>query len=174
MVKSGDSCQKVLDQNGISLKEFVTWNPDVGTTCTGLWLDTYVCVSIIGHSPSPVDPDNGIATPTPTQPGMVKNCNKFYKVTKGDSCDSIARKSNIPLDDFVKWNTGVGGKACSGLWLDTYVCISVVGYTPTPPPPTQTTQPGIAKECNKLYQAKTGDTCEGIVKQYDSFVLSEL
>ena len=27
---------------------------------------------------------NGIATPTPTQPGMVSNCNKFYKVTDED------------------------------------------------------------------------------------------
>lgn len=172
MVKSGDTCQKILTQNNLSLQQFTTWNPDVGASCTSLWLDTYVCVSIVGHTPTPVDPGNGITTPQPTQPGMVNNCNKFYLVKKGDTCDSITSKSGIPIDDFVKWNTQIGGKACSGLWLDVNVCISVIGYTP--PAPTQTTQPGIAKNCDKLYKAVTGDTCENIVKKYNSFTLSEL
>lgn len=41
---------------------------------------------------------NGITTPTPAHPGVVKNCNKFAYVNPGDTCDGIGF-----------WN-GVGGQ----------------------------------------------------------------
>ncbi|KAM4057439.1 lysM domain-containing protein [Hirsutella rhossiliensis] len=164
LVKSGNTCQSIAQGSGITLKEFMAWNPDVGATCTSLWLHAHVCVSISGYTPSPTNPGNGIETPTPIQPGMVGNCNKFYLVSPGDNCDGISRKSGITADDFLKWNPGVGGKACTSLWLNSYVCVSVVGYKPTPP--TLPTQPGIVKPCDRLYQAISGDTCQGIVDKH--------
>jgi spore germination protein YaaH len=43
-------------------------------------------------SPSPVVQKNAVTTPQPTQPGMVNNCNAFYKVASGDTCESIINK----------------------------------------------------------------------------------
>ncbi|KAJ3480920.1 hypothetical protein NLG97_g7951 [Lecanicillium saksenae] len=88
-----------------SLKEeFATWNPKVGSTCSGLWADTYACTSIIGWKPTPTDPGNGIQTPTPIQPDLVKNCNKFHYVKIGESCTDIASRYGISTGDFARWN----------------------------------------------------------------------
>ncbi|KNG87540.1 LysM domain protein [Aspergillus nomiae NRRL 13137] len=47
LVISGDECWDIATQAGITLDEFYTWNPDVGTLCTGLWPDYYVCVGVL-------------------------------------------------------------------------------------------------------------------------------
>jgi hypothetical protein len=68
----------------------------------------------------------GVATPTPTQPGMVSNCNEFYLVKKvvkmGDSCRKIASDLGITLDQFTTWNSQAG-KDCSALWGQVYACV---------------------------------------------------
>jgi hypothetical protein len=66
---------------------------------------------------------------------MVSNCDAFYKVASGDTCDSIAAKNGISATQFRQWNTNVGGTACTGLWLDAYVCVSIIGHNPTPTNP---------------------------------------
>jgi LysM repeat protein len=81
----------------------------------------YVCPSA---TPTPTKGGNGIATPTPFQSGMVNNCKRFYKVVKGDGCWAISQTYNIALDDFYKWNPGVGS-TCATLQLDNYVCIGI-------------------------------------------------
>ena len=65
-----------------------------------------------------------VTTPTPTQPGLVNNCKKFYKAKKGDTCDSIASAHGITVANFKKWNTGVGS-TCATLYADTYHCVGV-------------------------------------------------
>lgn len=64
--------------------------------------------------------------------GSVDNCDSFYKVQSGDLCEPIAKSHGISIEQFVQWNPKVGGKDCTGLWLDTYVCVSIVGVDPTP------------------------------------------
>lgn len=50
--------------------------------------------------PTEVTPQaNAINTPTPIQPGMVNNCNSFYKVVSGDTCENIQNKYQISLSD---------------------------------------------------------------------------
>ena len=173
LVESGDSCAAIAESNGITVQQFLEWNPKVGgAACTGLWLDTYVCVSIIGHEPTPTDPGNGIETPLPTQPGMVDNCDEFHLVESGDSCATISEKSRITVEEFLKWNPEVGGTACTGLWLDAYVCVSVIGHEPTPTNPgngieTPTPiQDGMTPNCKKFHFIKKGQTCEDIVSQH--------
>ncbi|OAA33878.1 carbohydrate-binding module family 50 protein [Metarhizium rileyi] len=126
------------------------------------WRDAYVCVSVLGRKPTPSKPDNGIATPTPIQPGMVDNCNKFYKVASGDNCAGIASKQNILVKEFVTWNPKIGGES---------VCVSVIGYKPRP---RILTQPSIVQPCSKLHKAVAGDTCQSIVKQYGDLDLATL
>ncbi|KAB5513030.1 hypothetical protein GE09DRAFT_1047301 [Coniochaeta sp. 2T2.1] len=45
-VSSGDACQKIADQFKITLQNFYSWNPAVGSACSSLWLGYYVCVGI--------------------------------------------------------------------------------------------------------------------------------
>ena len=75
--------------------------------------------------PTPTSTGNGITTPTPTQPGMVANCKKFAFVNPGSTCDSMASANRITLDQFVAWNTGVGGRSCTGLWANVYACVGI-------------------------------------------------
>lgn len=173
LVEENDTCETVAAKNGISATEFLAWNPNVGgAACNGLWTDAYVCVSIIGHTPSPTEPDNGIATPTPTQPGMVSNCDLFYKVVTGDTCETIAAKNGISTTQFLTWNTKIGGAACNGLWADAYVCVSTIGHTPSPTNPgngitTPTpTQAGMVSNCDAFHHVVSGDTCATIASKH--------
>lgn len=136
-VAQGTTCSQILSYNKISLADFATWNPSVKADCSGLWANVNVCVGLIGGSPTPttisttsttIQPTktvgNGIATPTPVQPGMVSNCKKFHYVSEGNVCSQITSYEKISLADFVKWNTGVGSD-CSKMWSNTYVCVGV-------------------------------------------------
>ncbi|KAF9874785.1 hypothetical protein CkaCkLH20_07922 [Colletotrichum karsti] len=120
-VKQGDTCDAIIKAHGITLAQFLSWNPSAGSSCTGLWAEAYACVSIIGHEPSipstTTTAGNGIATPTPTLPDMVTNCDSFYMVKSGDTCAAIASKSGITTAQILSWNPNVGS-SCSGLWLD--------------------------------------------------------
>ncbi|RPA93364.1 hypothetical protein L873DRAFT_1816021 [Choiromyces venosus 120613-1] len=45
LVASGDTCASIASSQGISLANFYSWNPAVGSTCASLWLGYWVCVS---------------------------------------------------------------------------------------------------------------------------------
>ncbi|CAK7209747.1 hypothetical protein SCUCBS95973_000545 [Sporothrix curviconia] len=167
-VAKGDTCAKVVAKySTISLSDFYSWNPAVGTDCSGLWLDTYVCVGTTASAtkkPSPSTSATGPAVPSPTQDGLTSKCNRFYEVVKGDTCAKIVAKyGTFSLSDFYGWNPAVGTD-CSGLWLNTYVCVGVPG-TPTVPPPAKPspTQDGLDASCNNYYKVVKGDTCQKIV-----------
>jgi hypothetical protein len=63
--------------------------------------------------------------PSPSQSGMVKNCNKFHKVVSGDTCSTIATAAKITLANFYKWNPAVGS-SCKTLFLRYYVCVAIL------------------------------------------------
>lgn len=98
LTKPGDECAEILSKFRVSLAQLHAWNPTVGNTCTGLWLDTYVCVGAIGFVKSTVTKTtsstavtktaagNGNSTPTPIQTGIATNCNTFYLVKANDEC----------------------------------------------------------------------------------------
>jgi LysM repeat protein len=171
LVQSGETCDSITAKKGITLAQFTAWNKGVGTGCTSMWADVYVCTSIIGHTPTPTDPGNGIETPAPIQPGMVGNCDAFYLIKSGDSCAAIAFTYGISINQFTTWNSGVG-TTCSGMWADVYACVSIVGHTPTPTDPgngIQTPTPiqnGMTKNCKRFHFVKSGEACATITKQY--------
>jgi hypothetical protein len=128
-VKSGDQCGAIASANGISLTQFLTWNPSAGSSCGGLWAEAYACVSVVGYTPNAPTPTSskapsGVQTPSPIQAGMTSRCKKFDFVKSGEICDTITRRNGISLADFVKWNTGVGSD-CRSMWAETYVCVGV-------------------------------------------------
>ncbi|KAF2012853.1 carbohydrate-binding module family 50 protein [Aaosphaeria arxii CBS 175.79] len=177
---AGDTCNKIVSAQGISLADFLAWNPAVGDDCSGLWAKTYYCVGIPGggsittRPPTP-STSSGPSKPSPTQDGLIATCNKFYFAVAGDTCNKIVSAHGISLSTFIAWNPAVGDD-CSGLWAKTYYCVGIPGSTPSPssssPPKTTTpagpspTQDGIAKDCKVFYKAKGGDTCQKIVDSY--------
>ncbi|KAL2757501.1 carbohydrate-binding module family 50 protein [Sodiomyces alcalophilus JCM 7366] len=176
-VEPGTGCADIALRNGISRTQFNAWNPSVGTDCAGLWANVYVCVGIIGSTPTPTSssdastttPGNGITTPTPIRAGMTTDCDTFYFVRPGDGCVDIAIEHGISTAQFYEWNPAAGAD-CQGLWADTYVCVGVIGSTPVPtttstgngvatPTPIQ---PGMTTRCNRFHEVVAGDTCETI------------
>lgn len=183
IVKDGDDCASIAAKNGITKAQFSEWNTGVGVGCSSLWLDYYVCVSIVGKSPSntiststTATPTNGIVTPTPTRPGIVNNCDSFHKVVDGDTCGAIARSAGISLAQLVKYNPEVKAD-CSGLWADYYICVSIIGEYPTtttnkPTAPTNgvTTptpiRPGMVNNCDAFHMVVDEDQCGNIAHKY--------
>ncbi|OGE48352.1 hypothetical protein PENARI_c029G03566 [Penicillium arizonense] len=169
-VVKDEGCQSIADDSKISLDDFLSWNPDVGDTCTNLKYDFYVCVgkptSTSGSATS-----TGITTPKPTQTGMADGCDRFHKVVKDEDCQSIADDSKISLDDFLSWNPDVGG-TCTNLKYDFYVCVhrspslatstnvaptlttTTGGTTPTP------TQTGMVAGCTAFHKVEQGEWCQ--------------
>lgn len=134
------------------------------------------------HLPQPpTTTGNGVTTPTPTQPGMVNNCNRFYFAKVGESCTDLLKTNGITLADFAKWNTGVGNN-CQNMWDDTYHCVRVIGFVPPPSstvrPPTTTTKPGngittplptqvgMVSNCNKFEYVDENEYCYDITTKY--------
>lgn len=124
-VKKGENCAAIASAHSITEKDFATWNPRVGSICSGLWADTYACTSVIGWKPTPTDPGNGVHTPSPIQPDLVQNCNKFHYVKTGESCTDIASHYGISVSDFARWNPKAGSN-CGSLWAKTYACVGVI------------------------------------------------
>lgn len=130
-VVSGDGCYDIAASYGISLANFYAWNPAVGTSCATLYPDFYVCVGIMGSSPTSTPPPNttkpgnGISTPTPTQSGMTDHCKSFHLVVSGDTCYDISAAAGISLSNFYAWNPSVGS-SCATLQLSVYVCVAVL------------------------------------------------
>ncbi|KFZ19781.1 hypothetical protein V502_03478 [Pseudogymnoascus sp. VKM F-4520 (FW-2644)] len=148
------TCGDVLVIHALTLKEFYTFNPSVGSGCGTMAVGTYYCVSNNADGSEPggyFDPratssgastatssgspttttkiptttsSGGIATPTPTQTGMVEGCKEFYKAVANEGCSVIAEAQGIELANFYKWNPDVGTD-CTNLWPDYYVCVKV-------------------------------------------------
>ncbi len=150
--------------------------------------NAYICVSVLGHTPSkptPTNPGNGVTTPLPTQPGMVNNCDAFHFTKSGDACDTVIAQHGISATQFLTWNPTVG-QTCTGLWADAYVCVSIIGHTPSKPTSTSTgpsptttvidgtsfplpplpTQPGTLAKCNRWHKVVSGNSCASIASQY--------
>ncbi|KAJ5609514.1 hypothetical protein N7528_010081 [Penicillium herquei] len=45
-VVSGDSCASIAEAEDVTVDDLEEWNPAIGSDCTDLWLDTYICVGV--------------------------------------------------------------------------------------------------------------------------------
>ncbi|GJC98179.1 lysM domain-containing protein [Colletotrichum higginsianum] len=158
----GASCWKVSNDGGITQKRLFELNPVLGTNgenCdTMLWLNYYYCVgteslgspttTVTRTTTSPAISPTASSTsaapkPSPTQQGIVGNCNKWVQAVAGDYCWKLANDAGIDTALFYQWNTvlGSGGENCGTMiWPDYYYCIGVSsGSATTSSPPTTTT-----------------------------------
>ncbi|KAK6360312.1 hypothetical protein TWF730_006459 [Orbilia blumenaviensis] len=182
---AGDSCTTVAAFNDITVEDLIKWNPSLKNgVCDDIILpDTNYCVGVpqptttkpTTTSTKPATTGNGITTPTPIQAGMITSCNKFHFVAAGQTCGDITAKyAGTNLDLLFKWNPAIG-KTCSGMWADTYLCVGIIGGTPTTKATTtaaKTTAAGgtpspigsnTTKDCKKWAYIRTGDTCQTIL-----------
>ncbi|KAK6502102.1 hypothetical protein TWF481_009911 [Arthrobotrys musiformis] len=202
-VRADDGCQTIASSSGIPLAKLYEWNPALNGDCTGLWASVYICIGTTTYSAtlttttkstttkttsSTTTRNNGVTTPSPIQDGMITSCNKFYFVKSGDGCVSIASQFGVVLSTFYAWNPAVKSD-CSGLWANVYVCVGLIGSTPTPITTTKVTtksttttsgivtptptQGGMVKNCKKFHFVQKGQTCETIQKLY-SVTLAQL
>ncbi|KAK3951455.1 hypothetical protein QBC32DRAFT_371120 [Pseudoneurospora amorphoporcata] len=102
---------------------------------------------------------NGIATPTPIQPNMVANCDSFYKVKSGDTCDVIAAKSGISSAQIISSNASVGS-GCTQPAATTTTNTGNGIATPT------SIQSGMTTSCKTFHFVSSGQTCVTIVAKY--------
>ncbi|KAK6499974.1 hypothetical protein TWF481_010331 [Arthrobotrys musiformis] len=188
----GDSCVVVAALNTISVDDFIKWNPSLASgDCDKLIRPgTSYCVYVppppppppktttpapnpnptTKESPKPTVPGNGVSTPSPIQSGMIANCNKFHLVASGQSCQDIVSKYKLSIDILFKWNRAIGAQ-CTNMWADNYLCVGIIGGTPTPtttkaPPADGTPSPigaNTTKNCKKWAFIRSGDTCQAIL-----------
>lgn len=151
------SCHDIPNYWAVTEDQWKRWNPIIAQSCDNYKTGRSYCVDASSEPTGPITskpatsslstttkftssstpatttkPSNGIATPSPYMPGSAEDCDAFYEVQDGDLCEPIAKKFGISPAQFFKWNPNVGGTQCTGLWLNTYVCVSVIGVEPTP------------------------------------------
>ncbi|KAF5023087.1 hypothetical protein F66182_4844 [Fusarium sp. NRRL 66182] len=122
-VKTTTTCSSIRDYFTVNLADFYKWNPAVGSNCGALWPGYNVCIGVIGQKPTPTQPPTKDPTPSPIQPGTVKNCKKFHLVKDTTTCASIQDYYKITMANLYKWNPAIGSK-CTSLWAKYYVCVS--------------------------------------------------
>ena len=68
------------------MADFIKWNPALGSSCSGLIIGDYYCVSVPGTpttrsgSTGPTAlPSNGVG-PQPEQPGIPSDCSQYWFV----------------------------------------------------------------------------------------------
>nr|POE90692.1 lysm domain-containing protein [Quercus suber] len=185
----GDTCTAIADYWGISLDQFVSYNPVVGSASNcNLQSGNSYCVeenygqgpATTSTPPSSSPSPTGNNAPSPTQSGLIDSCTNFYKVKSGDYCQAIVDSyGTFTLQSFYQWNPSVNDD-CSGLKPDFYVCVGVPG-TPTTAAPTssptssgpQPEQTGITDNCKAYYKVQSGDGCQAIVDMYGTFTLQD-
>ncbi|KLU86293.1 hypothetical protein, variant [Magnaporthiopsis poae ATCC 64411] len=174
--QSGDTCESVAASWGLSADAFTKINP--GVSCPTLETGKAYCVigewtpdpqptttassttTTSGTSTRPTTTPTTTApspTNTPQMPGIVANCNRFYKVQSGDGCDIVAQKNGITVSQLRSWNTEIND-SCSNLWLGYYICVGVPGATN----PNTPALPGAVSNCDKWHKIASGDTCDTI------------
>lgn len=100
------------------------------TTTPGSSTTTPITTPTTASPSTTTTPGNGIATPTPIQPGMVGNCDAFHFVTEVQGCNDVLTRNGITLAQLFAWNPAVRND-CSGMWANVYVCVSTTNVSHT-------------------------------------------
>lgn len=105
--QTGDYCSKFAKDNHINTAQLYAWNSilgDAGSNCDmKFFLGYYYCVA--GPpvpSPSSAPPtltSSTPAVPSPTQPGIASNCNKYAIAKSSDFCEEFAQDNHISNDN---------------------------------------------------------------------------
>ncbi|KAK7039900.1 hypothetical protein R3P38DRAFT_2696023 [Favolaschia claudopus] len=137
-VQSGDNCNLIEAKSNISFTDFLTWNPEVSTSCNNLALASY-CVGIGG------------------------GCEGIYTVVSGDLCSTIESKTGVSDAQLRALNPWIDS-GCN-LQIGQNICIKNSHVTvPTGPP--ANLNPGSWSNCTTYYNVQSGDNCNLIESKF--------
>ncbi|RPA73864.1 hypothetical protein BJ508DRAFT_333633 [Ascobolus immersus RN42] len=128
---SGDSCEGIATKHKtFTTAQFISWNPDVGSTCNTLLVGYFYCIAIPGTPTTPL-PTSTIKTtttvvvgPSPTHSPIASNCNKYYQIKSGDTCEKIQTSQKVTAANLGKWNPFIDSK-CTNIWVGYWICVGV-------------------------------------------------
>lgn len=83
---SGNTCDKIVAKYGtFTSADFISWNPAVGSTCSGIWPEYYYCVGIPSTATTKATATaTATSGPSPTSTGIIKTCTTYQKAVDGD------------------------------------------------------------------------------------------
>ena len=199
LVSAWDTCESILATNSwISLDQLLSWNPTIGSDCSGLFDGWWVCINVPnpplatsfftwtttllgGPEPSLVSNYTPTTFPTadsnfdpqPTQAGIISGCLAYYQAQEGDTCrEIIGDGTYLSQEEFFSFNPALNGN-CDGLWLDYWYCVvGPDGITGMPPTTNSTpffVPPGQISTCVKWYQREGGESCADIANGFGTF-----
>ncbi|GKZ37251.1 hypothetical protein AbraIFM66950_008708 [Aspergillus brasiliensis] len=211
---SGDTCQSVAAEWGLTVQAFESLNP--GITCPDLVAGQNYCVlgtvspsgptgsssplttststvstvstpSTITSTTSSSSSSSSSSSAAPYQPqptGTAANCDQFYLVELGDSCEKIEAQFGISASEFLDWNPSINSgwpntcsmifaqadqtnlTDCTNILAGYYYCVDVPGATTNPvtttttvPTTTTTTTPGDGITTPTPIQTGMTDNC---------------
>ena len=130
--QSGNFCSAFASGNNITPAQLYQWNPILGQNgqdCdTEFQADTYYCIGAPTTAAPTTTPSSVPAAPSPTQTGIVSNCDKYAEAMSGDTCSNFAQTNQITTAELYTWNTilGADGSQCSTEFqANTYYCTGV-------------------------------------------------
>ena len=149
VASSSTTCDAIVQRYGLTVSDFLGWNPGINSACDNLQTGYYTCVAI---------------TPSPVQTPVHEFCNKYHKVASSSTtCQGIADYNGISLSAFASWNPSIDA-GCNNLKAGWYTC---VGVTPSP------IQIPVTSNCDKYHQvASSSTTCQAIAA-YNKISLSD-
>ncbi|KAL4973054.1 hypothetical protein BDW66DRAFT_162375 [Aspergillus desertorum] len=154
------NCASLAAEFGITLAEFLAWNPAVSSDCTsGFWADEDYCVGIASNttttSPTATTPSTSpsasltlsttVTPPAATQSGIPTDCIKYAVAQSGDNCATIAAEYGLTEAQFLAWNPAISSDCTTGFWADEAYCVGVYVDPPAP------TQSRIPITCDEYY-----------------------
>lgn len=124
-VLSGNGCADLVTRCGIPVSDFYKYNPKPNL-CGSLMIKDYICCS-------PGDPYTVPKPATPKQ-NSDGSC-ASHLIMNGDSCDFLARKYGVTINDLERWNKGKtwGWTECKKSMMGYNMCVSD-GAPPLPAP----------------------------------------
>ncbi|KAK0612011.1 hypothetical protein B0T14DRAFT_571853 [Immersiella caudata] len=135
VVSTGDGCDVIEAQYGITHAQFLGWNTAVSADCiTNFWGGYAYCVGVVPSTP-----------PGPTFPGTPPSCNAWHLVETGQNCDTIASLYGITRAQFLEYNPDVSTDCANNFWLGYAYCVrlgSTVSGSVTPTPTPSSSSPG--------------------------------
>ncbi|KAI9036896.1 uncharacterized protein KD926_001211 [Aspergillus affinis] len=127
LVHSGDYCQRIVSNAGISLELFRAINPDLNADCTNLISGLYYCTLPMADWNKPsttliTTTSVYVSAPGPTASGTTPNCFEWYVVQQSDYCAKLQAQFGITMAQLQQWNPELN-RNCTNLLTGYAYCV---------------------------------------------------